>query len=150
MNDLKAARKPGAAGLFEIQSMSCWYTPEKPVFAEVNFVVPDGAAVGILGGNGAGKTTFFNGLTKIIAGTAYRGAWFAHGQVSLDAPEFKRNRILVSSQDRSFGTWRFAEYLAFLQDSYQRTVDQSRQENLVHEFGFAEYARRGFAELSIY
>ena len=142
------ARASALEGLFGIQGLSCWYTPKRPVLSEVEFVAPDGATVGVLGGNGAGKTTFFSGLTEVLAGLSYDAAWFAHSKVSLNEPAFKRSRILVFSEDRSFGTWRFEEYLGFLETAYQRKVDQTWQARLVEEFGFAEHAGRRFAELS--
>ena len=54
--------------ILDVTEFRAWYDAENPIMSGNHFVVPPGNVVGLLGGNGAGKTTFIRGLTGLLSG----------------------------------------------------------------------------------
>ena len=44
--------------LFSLRNLQAWYRPEVPVLSNLSLDLAPGEVVGLLGLNGAGKTTF--------------------------------------------------------------------------------------------
>ena len=59
------------AHLLEVEGLSAWYERDRPVLTDVSFTLEAGEAVGLIGLNGAGKTTMLTSLCDV-----HRGACF--------------------------------------------------------------------------
>ena len=53
------------AAIFQINNLNAWYQPDKPVLSDFSIELKEHEAVGLIGLNGAGKTTFL----KIVSGS---------------------------------------------------------------------------------
>ena len=49
-----------ATHLLEVEGLSAWYERDRPVLTDVSFALEAGEAVGLIGLNGAGKTTMLS------------------------------------------------------------------------------------------
>ena len=93
-----------------LDRLNVWYSPGKSVLDDFSLELGDHEIVGLIGLNGAGKTTFIKTLSGLIdsfqIGTAlWRGAAF-----SFRDRTFKENRYTVFAEDHSFGYFTFQEY----------------------------------------
>ncbi len=123
---------------------------ERTAVSEVSLRMPPGQVFGLLGQNGAGKTTFIRMLTTLLiptAGTA-RVAGF---DVARD-PHAVRSRIgLVSGDERSF-YWRLTgrqnlEFFAALQH-LPSAIAPARIADLAERLGMSDHLDRPFGHLS--
>ena len=53
--------------MLEIKNLTAGYDPENPVLKNIALDFPESSVTGILGSNGAGKTTFFNAVSRLRA-----------------------------------------------------------------------------------
>ena len=58
--------------MIEFQNVSFAYEKDRPVLRELSFRIGDGEAVGLIGANGAGKSTVMKLLLGLIAPTCCR------------------------------------------------------------------------------
>lgn len=56
-------KKPSQPVILNLQNISFGFTPEKPLFNNLCFVLEQGKIYALMGANGAGKTTLFNLIT---------------------------------------------------------------------------------------
>ena len=52
--------------LLTIQNLSAWYSEEKMILSDFSFELADHEAVGLIGLNGAGKTSFLKVLSGLL------------------------------------------------------------------------------------
>ena len=62
--------------VLSIQNLSAWYGREKTVLCDFSFQLYDHEAVGLIGLNGAGKTTFIKVLSGLHQEFSQEGAAF--------------------------------------------------------------------------
>ncbi len=123
---------------------------ERTAVSEVSLRMPPGQVFGLLGQNGAGKTTFIRMLTTLLIPTS-GSARVAGFDVARD-PRAVRSRIgLVSGDERSF-YWRLTgrqnlEFFAALQH-LPSAVTPGRIADLAERLGIAEHLDRPFGHLS--
>jgi ABC-2 type transport system ATP-binding protein len=123
---------------------------ERIAVSEVSLRMPPGQVFGLLGQNGAGKTTFIRMLTTLLIPTS-GAARVAGFDVARD-PHAVRSRIgLVSGDERSF-YWRLTgrqnlEFFAALQH-LPSAVTPGRIADLAERLGIAEHLDRPFGHLS--
>lgn len=104
--------------LLSLNNLSVWYTAGHPILSGLSLDLGEHEVVGLIGLNGAGKTTFIKTVAGLLPG--YRldsAAWDGHS-FSFRDKAFKRNRYIVFAEDRSFQYFTFREYLAYVAASY--------------------------------
>ena len=132
--------------LLSLSNLSVWYTVNHPVLSGFSLDLGTNEVVGLIGLNGAGKTTFIKTVAGLLP--SYRldsAAW--NGQpFSFRDKAFKRNRYIVFAEDRSFQYFTFREYLAYVAASYG--VPLPDVSGLVNGFHFEDYTNVLLKELS--
>ena len=121
--------------LLSLSNLSVWYTADHPVLSGLSLDLGEHEVVGLIGLNGAGKTTFIKTVAGLLPG--YRldsAAWDGHS-FSFRDKDFKRNRYIVFAEDRSFQYFTFREYLPDVSD-------------LIRGFHFEDYSNVLLKELS--
>ena len=132
--------------LLSLDNLSVWYTAGHPVLSGLSLDLGEHEVVGLIGLNGAGKTTFIKTVAGLLPG--YRldsAAWNGHS-FSFRDKDFKRNRYIVFAEDRSFQYFTFREYLAYVAASYG--VPLPDVPDLVSGFHFENYVNVLLKELS--
>ena len=67
--------------LLTIQNLSAWYSNEKMILSDFSFVLAEHEAVGLIGLNGAGKTTFLKVLSGLLPTFRSEGICFCGSPV---------------------------------------------------------------------
>lgn len=132
--------------LLSLNNLSVWYTAGHPVLSDFSLDLGEHEVVGLIGLNGAGKTTFIKTVAGLLPG--YRldsAAWDGHS-FSFRDKDFKRNRYIVFAEDRSFQYFTFREYLAYVAASYGITLPDVS--DLVSGLHFEDYTNVLLKELS--
>ena len=132
--------------LLSLNNLSVWYTAGHPVLSGLSLDLGEHEVVGLIGLNGAGKTTFIKTVAGLLPG--YRldsAAWDGHS-FSFRDKDFKQNRYIVFAEDRSFQYFTFREYLTYVAASYG--VPLPDVSDLIRGFHFEDYANVLLKELS--
>ena len=132
--------------LLSLNNLSVWYTADHPVLSDLSLDLGANEVVGLIGLNGAGKTTFIKTIAGLLPG--YRldsAAWDGHS-FSFRDKSFKKSRYIVFAEDRSFQYFTFREYLAYVAASYG--VPLPDVSGLVKGFHFEDYTDVLLKELS--
>ena len=132
--------------LLSLNNLSVWYTAGHPVLSGLSLDLGEHEVVGLIGLNGAGKTTFIKTVAGLLPG--YRldsAAWDGHS-FSFRDKDFKRNRYIVFAEDRPFQYFTFREYLTYVAASYG--VPLPDVSDLIRGFHFEDYANVLLKELS--
>lgn len=132
--------------LLSLHNLSVWYAADHPILSDLSLDLRANEVVGLIGLNGAGKTTFIKTVAGLLPG--YRldsAAWDGHS-FSFRDKEFRRNRYIVFGEDRSFQYFTFREYLAYAAASYG--VPLPDVSGLVRGFHFENHADVLLKELS--
>ena len=124
-----------------------YHSKKPPVLFIPQFEVRPGSVVGLLGGNGAGKTTFIKGISGLLKHTWFESMEFNGAPASPGNPEFKRNRMTVFTEDQSFRNWSFETYLDFVSSAYDKAPDNVLHE-LIDGFNFGSFTKVRIGELS--
>lgn len=123
--------------LFSVKNLSAWYGGEKRVLCDFSFQLYDHEIVGLIGLNGAGKTTFIKIVSGLHQDFNCQDACFAGGPVNFRGEEFKVCRYTVFAEDNSFSYFTFREYLSYVFFAYGRELPDVSK--LVEGFHFKEY-----------
>lgn len=138
----------GDALVVDIANFSAWYEKGRPIMGGSHFAIPAGKAVGLLGGNGAGKTTFIRGITGLLQGWSAESFVSSGRELSADDKAFKSQRYAVFAEDRSFPLWTFTDLLKYLHSVYAREIDGQLVDSLVSGFSFEPHLASRLSELS--
>lgn len=132
--------------LLALDNLSVWYTAGHPVLSGLSLDLGEHEVFGLIGLNGAGKTTFIKTVAGLLPRCCLdRAAWEGHS-FSFRDKAFKRNRYIVFAEDRSFQYFTFREYLAYAAASYG--VPLPDVSDLVRGFSFEDYTDVLLKELS--
>ncbi|MEZ3433668.1 MAG: ABC transporter ATP-binding protein [Lachnospiraceae bacterium] len=132
--------------LLTVKNLSAWYSEEKTILSDFYFELAEHEVAGLIGLNGAGKTTFLKVLSGLLATFRSEDICFSGSPVDFRKQEFKLCRYTVFAEDNSFSYFTFREYLAYVCAAYGReTPDVSE---LIRGFHFEEYADTLLRELS--
>lgn len=132
--------------LLSVQSLSVWYTPDKPVLSDFRITLRANEIVGLIGLNGAGKTTFIKTLAGLLDSFRVEAAVWNGAAVSFRDNAFKRSRYIVFAENRSFQYFTFCEYLSYVFASYGKSMPDIAA--LVQGFHFEQYTDVLLGELS--
>lgn len=105
------------------------YYGEKKVLSDISFSIQEGEVVGLLGLNGAGKSTMMNILTGYLSATSGKVEIDGH-DVLADANEAKRNVGYLPELFAFYPEMRVNEYLSFCCDL--KGVTRNRKERAAH------------------
>lgn len=126
------------AALLEINNLSAWYCREKKVLSNFSLRLAEHEAVGLIGLNGAGKTTFLQVLSGLHSRFQAEDILFHGKPVKMRERNFKLCRYTVFAEDHSFQYFTFREYLSYVFSAYGKEVPDVSE--LMQGFHFEEYA----------
>ena len=132
--------------LLTVQNLSAWYTEGKMILSDFSFELAEHEAAGLIGLNGAGKTTFLKVLSGLLPTFCADGIRFCGSPVDFRKQDFKRCRYTVFAEDSSFSYFTFREYLAYVCSAYGKEVPDVSE--LIQGFHFEAYADILLRELS--
>ena len=132
--------------LLTIKNLSAWYSEEKRILSGFSFSLAEHEVAGLIGLNGAGKTTFLKGLSGLLPTFRSDGICFSGAPVDFRKQDFKLCRYTVFAEDNSFSYFTFREYLAYVCSAYGKEVPDVSE--LVQSFHFEEYTDTLLRELS--
>lgn len=123
--------------LLKIKTLRAWYNREKEVLSDFSLELAEHEAVGLIGLNGAGKTTFLKILSGLLPTFRADGIWFAGRPADVRDEGFKARRYTVFAEDNSFQYFTFREYLSYVFSVYGKL--QPELSELIQGFGFGDY-----------
>ena len=132
--------------LLAVKNLSAWYSDEKMILSDFSFALNDHETAGLIGLNGAGKTTFLKVLSGLLPTFRSDGICFRGAPVDLKKQDFKRCRYTVFAEDNSFSYFTFREYLAYVCAAYGRETPDAAE--LIQGFCFEAYTDVLLKELS--
>lgn len=132
--------------ILELQNLSAWYSEGHDVLSDFSLQLRSNEVVGLIGLNGAGKTTFLKTLSGLHEG--YRCDSFRfHGRpTAFRDKDFKLCRYTVFAEDSSFQYFTFWEYLSYVAAAYKRKMSDVHE--LVRGFHFEDYTNTLLKDLS--
>lgn len=132
--------------LLTIKNLSAWYNSKKMVLSDFSLELAEHEVVGLIGLNGAGKTTFLKVLSGMLTSFYSNGIWLYDRHVNLREQDFKFCRYTVFAEDNSFQYFTFWEYLSYVFAAYgQKLPDVSE---LIQGFHFEEHTNTLLKDLS--
>ena len=132
--------------LLSIKNLSAWYDGEKMALKGLTLELAEHEVVGLIGLNGAGKTTFLQVLSGLFPTFRSDGVWFCGRSVTFRERNFKLCRYSVFAEDNSFQYFTFREYLSYVFSAYGRALPDVSE--LVQGFHFEAYTDVLLKELS--
>lgn len=132
--------------LLFLTGLNAWYTKNRPVLSDLSLELGTNEVVGLIGLNGAGKTTFIRMLSGLHDGFSVKSALWRGEAFHFRDRYFKKERYAVFAEDRSFPYFTFREYLSYVSASYGRKPLDA--DDLIRGFHFEEYTDILLKELS--
>lgn len=126
-----------SADLLTVKNLSAWYRDEKMVLSDFSLELAGQEVVGLIGLNGAGKTTFLKVLSGLLPTFRSEGIWFSGKNVRPREQAFKMCRYTVFAEDDSFPYFTFREYLSYVFSAYKKEIPNISE--LVQGFHFEDY-----------
>lgn len=136
----------GNGELLVLKDLYVWYTKGKPVLEKFSLELKRNEVVGLIGLNGAGKTTFIKTLSGLLDSFQAETALWLDKPLMFRDKGFKKERYIVFAEDHSFQFFTFREYISYVGASYGKKM--SDIEELVCGFHFEEYTDVLLKELS--
>ena len=78
-----------------LDDLNVWYTPGKPVLEKLSMELGTNEVIGLIGLNGAGKTTFIKTLSGLLNTFQVKAAWWQGKPLLFRDREFKKERYVV-------------------------------------------------------
>ena len=132
--------------ILELQNLSAWYTKEHNVLSDFSLQLRSNEVVGLIGLNGAGKTTFLKTLSGLHEGYRCDSFRFRGRPTAFRDKDFKLCRYTVFAEDNSFQYFTFWEYLSYVATAYKRKTPDA--DELVRGFHFEDHANTLLKDLS--
>lgn len=132
--------------LLALKNLNVWYTRGKPVLENFSLGLGANEVVGLIGLNGAGKTTFIKTLSGLLGSFQMEAALWQDKPLMFRDKGFKKDRYTAFAEDHSFQFFTFREYASYVAASYEKKL--SDIDELVQGFHFEEYTDILLKELS--
>ena len=132
--------------ILELQNLSAWYSKGKNVLSGFSLQMRPHEVVGLIGLNGAGKTTFLKTLSGLHEGFCCDGIRLNAQPVAFRDKGFKLSRYTVFAEDNSFQYFTFREYLSYAAAAYKMKLPDVAE--LVRGFHFEDYTDTLLKDLS--
>lgn len=126
-----------STSLLTIKNLDAWYSSEKKILRSLSFELEKHEVVGLIGLNGAGKTTFLKVLSGLLTTFRSDGIWFYGRSVKFRERDFKLCRYTVFAEDNSFQYFTFREYLSYVCSAYKKKLPDVSE--LIEGFHFDDY-----------
>lgn len=134
------------AALLTVKNLSAWYSNEKMVLSDFSLELAGQEVVGLIGLNGAGKTTFLKVLSGLLPDFRSEGISFSGKPVTPRERAFKMCRYTVFAEDHSFPYFTFREYLSYVFSAYKKEIPDISA--LIQGFHFEDYTNILLKDLS--
>lgn len=135
--------------LISIRNLHVWYDREKEILSEFSLDLQAHEAVGLIGLNGAGKTTFIRTLSGLHEKFRAESIRYRDSPAAFRDTDFKRSRYTVFAEDDSFQYFTFREYLTYVMKAYQEKKEYGAEaERLIEGFHFEAYTDTLLRDLS--
>ena len=132
--------------LLILKNLSVWYTRGKPVLENFSIELGANEVVGLIGLNGAGKTTFIKTLSGLLDSFQMETALWQDKPLMFRDKSFKKDRYTVFAEEHSFRFFTFREYASYVAASYEKKLTDI--DELIHGFRFEDYTDVLLKELS--
>ncbi len=132
--------------ILELQNLSAWYSEGKNVLSDFSLRLRPHEVVGLIGLNGAGKTTFLKTLSGLHEGFRCDSIYLNGQAASFRDKGFKLRRYTVFAEDNSFQYFTFREYLSYVAAAYKTKLADIAE--LVRGFHFEDYTDTLLKDLS--
>lgn len=132
--------------LLSLKNLSAWYRKDRPVLSGFSLELNENEVVGLIGLNGAGKTTFMRTAAGLLPGFRIESALWKGCPFAFRDEKFKKERFFVFAEDHSFRYFTFREYLSYVVEAYGKPEPDISC--LVKGFHFEEYTDVLLKELS--
>ena len=132
--------------ILELQNLSAWYSEGKDVLSGFSLQLRPHEVVGLIGLNGAGKTTFLKTLSGLHEGFRCDGIRLNGQPTAFRDKGFKLCRYTVFAEDSSFQYFTFREYLSYVAAAYKTALPDVS--GLVRGFHFEDYTDTLLKDLS--
>ena len=132
--------------ILEVQNLSAWYSQGKNVLSGFSLQLRPHEVVGLIGLNGAGKTTFLKTLSGLHEGFRCDSIRLNGQTVGFRDKGFKLRRYTVFAEDNSFQYFTFREYLSYVAAAYKMKLPDVAE--LVQGFHFEDYTDTLLKDLS--
>ena len=132
--------------ILELQNLRAWYSQGKNVLSDFSLQLRPHEVVGLIGLNGAGKTTFLKALSGLHEGFRCDGIRLNGQPTAFRDKGFKLSRYTVFAEDNSFQYFTFREYLSYAAAAYKMKLPDVAE--LVRGFHFEDYTDTLLKDLS--
>ena len=132
--------------ILELQNLRAWYGEGKNVLSGFSLQLRPHEVVGLIGLNGAGKTTFLKALSGLHDSFRCDSIYLNGQPVTFRDKGFKLSRYTVFAEDNSFQYFTFREYLAYASAAYKTKLPDVTE--LVRGFHFEDYTDTLLKDLS--
>ena len=132
--------------ILELQNLRAWYSEGKNVLSGFSLQLRRHEAVGLIGLNGAGKTTFLKTLSGLHEDFHCDSIRLNGQPVTFRDKGFKLSRYTVFAEDNSFQYFTFREYLSYVAAAYKKELPDMAE--LVRGFHFEDYTDMLLKDLS--
>lgn len=133
--------------LLEINKLEVWYDEAKKILKDYSLSLASNEVVGLIGLNGAGKTTFIKALTGLLTGYRAEKIQYKGREITFRDKAFKNDRYAVYSEDNSFQFFTFREYVSYVFKAYKKKMPDLTE--LISGFHFEEYTDVLLKDLSL-
>ncbi len=122
--------------LLTINNLYAWYHSKKMILSDFSIELAEHEVVGLIGLNGAGKTTFLKVLSGLLPSFHSKGIWIYKTPVNVRSQDFKSRRYIVFAEDNSFQYFTFWEYLSYVFSAYRKKLPDVSE--LIQGFHFED------------
>ena len=132
--------------ILELQNLRAWYSQGKNVLSDFSLQLRPHEVVGLIGLNGAGKTTFLKALSGLHDSFRCDSIYLNGQPVTFRDKGLKLCRYTVFAEDNSFQYFAFREYLSYVAAAYKTKLPDVAE--LVRGFHFEDYTDTLLKDLS--
>ena len=132
--------------LLTLKNFNVWYTKGKPVLENFSLELGVNEVFGLIGLNGAGKTTFIKTLSGLLDSFKIEAALWQDKPFMFRDKGFKKDRYTVFAEEHSFQFFTFREYASYVAAAYEKKLTDI--DELVQGFHFEDYTDVLLKELS--